>query len=374
VSEPPSRDLIDLARRFRGLAAGTASLARETPYGYAMGDREEFAVLDLGEPSVTRIGATVRSVTEHAYFFVQEGRPVSAGTMDRIGRDFEEMVYPKVTAAFGSEWTPGVDSDPRITILHADLTGAAGYYNGADEHPRAVESDSNEREMVYLSASYLDFSAVAYNSLLAHEFQHMIHWRADSDEDSWVNEGLAQVAATLVGGGGNWRESFLGTPDTQLTFWPELEDSKVHYAAAESFLGYLLDHYGGRGNASLLAQQAGDSIAGVEAYLDGFGARFIDVFADWTAANLLDEPDGPYSHAGIDARTDAKTAVRSGTGEGAVNQFAADYLEVEPEAGSGTLIFEAPMSCRSGSRNCAARSGGLTVGTPLTRDSLASST
>ena len=45
---------------------------------------------------------------------------------------------------------------------------------------------------------------------------------ADRKEDSWVNEGLSEVAAGLVGGGYNTVDLFLNSPDTQLTFWPEL--------------------------------------------------------------------------------------------------------------------------------------------------------
>src|SRR3990172_10409052 len=51
TDEPPDRDLVDLARRFRGLPANAPLTARETPYGYAVGDREEFAIVDINPPS-----------------------------------------------------------------------------------------------------------------------------------------------------------------------------------------------------------------------------------------------------------------------------------------------------------------------------------
>ncbi len=50
--QPPDRDLIDLARRFRGLPPDTARTARESPFGYRLGDREEFTILDVATPSV----------------------------------------------------------------------------------------------------------------------------------------------------------------------------------------------------------------------------------------------------------------------------------------------------------------------------------
>jgi len=305
-----------------------------------VGDQEEFSLLELSGPGLRTVQATVRHVTEHAYFFVEDGVSVSQGTLDTIGADFESIVYPTVRSNFGSEWTPGVDSDPRITLLHANLQGAGGYFSGVDEFPGAAAPRSNEREILYLDSGALGAPGVAYNGLVAHELQHLVHWQADGSEDSWINEGLSQIAAEEVDGGHNWLATFLASPDTQLTFWPELESSAVHYAAAELFMSYLLDRFGGRESASELLAQQGDSVNGVQAYLDSFSADFRDVFADWVIANYLDADSGPYSHASIDATTGATTAIgASGSGDGEVGQFAADYLEVEAAAGT-TFTFD----------------------------------
>jgi len=316
--------------------AGSPRLARDTPYGYQVGDHDDFHILDLTGPSVRTIGATVRHVTEHAYFFVEDGTPVSQGTLDQIGADFESVVHPTVRARFGSEWTPGVDSDPRISILHATID-AGGYFSGGDEFPVAIAPRSNEREVLYIGAGTLGSPGVAYNGLVAHELQHMVHWQADDSEDSWANEGLSQVAAEEVGGGHDWLSLFLGTPDTQLTFWPQYESAAIHYAAAELFMGYLLDHYGGRESASRLLAEQRDSIAGVQGYLDGFGKKFADVFADWVVANYLDLDSGPYSHLSHDATTGATSSIGTGSGDGDVRQFAADYLEA---GAAGSFTFD----------------------------------
>ena len=311
-------------------------LARDAPYGYQVGDHDEFRVLELSVPSIRTIGASVRHITDHAYFFVEDGTSVSQATIEAIGADFETIVYPRVRARFGSEWTPGVDSDPRISILHASLD-AGGYFSGGDEFPATIATDSNEREVLYLDSGILGAAGAAYNALIAHEFQHMVHWQADDSEDSWANEGLSQVAAEEVGGGHDWLSLFLATPDTPLTFWPEYESAAIHYAAAELFMSYLLDHYGGRERASELLAKDGDSIRGVEAYLDGFGAKFNDVFADWVVANYLDLDSGPYSHLSHDATTGATSPIGSGSGDGDVGQFAADYLKANA---SGTFAFD----------------------------------
>jgi immune inhibitor A len=326
-AEPPERDLLDLARRYRGLRPDAPRQARDAPFGYQVGDSEEFYVLDLAGPSVRTISASVRHITEHAYFFVEDGTGAGQAGLERMGSDFENIVYPTVRERFGSEWTPGVDSDPRITILHARID-AGGYFSGGDEFPAAVSRRSNEREMVYLDSSVIG-GGLHYIGLLGHEFQHMVHWNADPSEDSWVNEGLSQVAAQEVGAGHDWLNLFLSAPDTQLTFWPQYESSAVHYAAAELFMSYLLDQYGGRGNAAALVAERTDSVRGVQAYLDGFGKKFEDVFADWVVANYLDLDSGPYSHASTDSKTGAVQRVGAGSAGGEVGQFAADYLRIE---------------------------------------------
>lgn len=337
--QPPDRDLIDLARRFRGLPPDIPRTARESPFGYRPGDREQFTILDVATPSVSRITARVRLITDRAYLFVEEGIAVDDSTLERIGSDFESLVYPRVSAAFGNEWSPGVDGDVRISIVHADLSGAGGYFTSSDAFPRSVVARSNEREAVYLDAAFLDSPGPAYNAVLAHELQHMIHWNADDSEEAWVNEGLSQVAAELAGGGARATGSFLALPDTQLTDWPP--ESGVHYGESQLFFRYLLDRFGGRENAAALLAAPEDGIAGVDAYLQQFGTSFQETFADWVIANYLDEPSGPYAHEGADLTTTIATKI-DGTGgdEDSVHQFAADYLEIDPPGGGGVFEFD----------------------------------
>ena len=350
--EPPARDFMDLARRFRNLPADASRLARPTPYPHQVGESQEFTVIDLEAPATLRVSAMLRLITDHAYFFVQDGVPVLPSALDAVGADFEARVYPRAIAAFGKEWSPGVDSDPHITILHANLRGASGYVSMSDMFPATAVPSSNEREMIYLDATLLYPNAIfgssqraLYNAVLAHELQHLVHANADTGEEAWVNEGLSQVASELAGvapgAGTSGLRSFLASPDTQLNHWPVEGDTAVHYAASQLFFRYLLDRFGGRQNAFLLLRIQEDGIAGVEVYLRPFGTTFLDVFADWLATNYLDEESSPYSHADIEARVTTVATIRDPRdGDGSVHQFAADYLEVEPPAGGAVFTFD----------------------------------
>jgi len=340
-SEVPDRDLFDLARRFRGAAPEAERIARSEPYSYVAGDSEEFFLVDLATTQTTSITATVRAITEHAYFFVEDGVPYAEGDLERIGADFESVVYPTVTADFGSEWTPGVDSDPRITILHANLRGAGGYFSSTDEHPIAIVARSNEREMLYLTGGSLGSPGAGYNALVAHELQHLIHWNADPTEDSWVNEGLSEVAAGAVSSGGasGGVEIFLQNPDTQLTYWPSIGDASINYAASNLFFSYLLDQHGGRERAIDLAAQEVDGTEGVDAYLEEFGKTFEDVFADWVVANYANTSQGVYSHDNTSGRIESLSELAE-SGAAEVGQYAADYLDARNAAAGSVVVFD----------------------------------
>ncbi|MCH7485329.1 MAG: immune inhibitor A, partial [Chloroflexi bacterium] len=152
-----------------------------------------------------------------------------------------------------------------------------------------------------------------------------------------VNEGLSQVAGQLVGGGEVWIPQFLAQPDLQLNHWPSGADSIPNYAASELFFAYLLDHYGGRVNASTLLNEPGDGWDGIDAYLAAYGTTSDNVFADWVVANWLDAADGPHSHPNLDLTTSVAQSVDAGeSGDGTVRQFAADYFRAD----SGTFRFD----------------------------------
>jgi len=341
--EPPPRDAIDLARRLRGVTDPPRSVQLPPP---ALGEEQPFELLILSgdsarPPERRTVTATLRAITEHAYLFVESGSGVPDGEVDDAARAFEEEVWPAVTGAFGGPPSPGVDGDPRVVLLHAALGPAVGgYVSGDDVYPRAVVPRSNQREMVYMNLAGRPLGQGAYVTTLAHEFQHLVHQRSDLDEEVWVNEGLSQVAAALLGGAGGV-SSFLRRPDTQLNAWAS--GSGAHYAASTLFFAYLLEQTGG--GSERLAAEPGDGIDGARAFLRDRGEPrpFEDLVADWAVANLLDLPDGPYGYRERDLESVATTAIdAAGATDTSVRQFAADYLELNAGdfAAPPTLVFE----------------------------------
>ena len=340
--EPPERDLIDLARRFAGLANPPPELRLAAP---VIGDDAEFELLILSanpdEPPERRTAtATLRAVSEHAYFFIERGADVDGAEVEAAARVLEDEVWPTVTGAFGLPPIPGVDGDPRIAVLHADLGPAVGgYVSGEDAYVREVAAGSNQREVIYVNFSARPLGSSGYAQLVGHELQHLVHQEHDAGEESWVNEGLSQVAAGLLGGGGSY-SAFLDRPDTQLNSWSSAGDSGAHYAASGLFFVYLLEQTGA--DARRLVAEPADGVDGVRAFLETTGSTrsFADLVADWAVANYLDEPEGPYGYGERNVSAPATKVVDGAAGaETEVRQFAADYLELRAEDFDGPALF-----------------------------------
>jgi hypothetical protein len=312
-----------------------ASVALPPP---AAGDVQQFTIMtlpgsDAEEPSYRTVDAQLRSISEHAYFFVEAGADVPDAEVEDAGRVFEEEIWPAVTGGFGPPAIPGIDGDPRVVVMHTDLGDAlGGYVSGEDAYPKVVAPLSNQREIVYMNLQLRPLGSDSYARILGHELQHVIHARADRDEDVWVNEGLSEVAATFVAGPTTQYTSYLDAPHTSLTGW-DRENSGAHYGASALFFGYLLEQAGGRPEE--LATEQGDGIAGVERFLQAHGnpRSFEELFADWAVANYLDEPGGPYGYADRDVGPPLGIEVdpvdESG---GELPQFGAEYLELDAAA------------------------------------------
>jgi hypothetical protein len=272
---------------------------------------------------------------------------VDEDDLARSARRFEQETYPTVRRIFGSEVSPGLDGDPHVYLFLGDVPGVAGYFSGPDEYPFVVREHSNQHEMFYINLENAAPGTDYFDGILAHEFQHMVHWNMDRDEDTWVNEGLSELAAHVNGFDvGGTDRLFSAAPDTQLTTWPELEDSGPHYGASYLFLAYFLDQYGEDAVTQLVAEPA-NGAAGFGAVLSSVDpARpFDDLFADWIAANYLDDKgvaQGQYAYAELDPRRPVHGAEHTtfpATGRATVEQYAADYILLEGE-GDVVVQFE----------------------------------
>lgn len=328
VPEPPARDSNSLAQRLGppGQASPSgAALGAGTER--ALGEQSSFWIMDFGAKRHFLVTATLASISEHAYFYQEVGIGLDRADADEAALVFEEAIRPTVTSAFGSD-ADGPDGDSRLTVLHARIPGAGGYFSAADCYPPSVMPHSNFRKIVYLNVASIAPGSPAYAAVLAHEFQHVIHFGADPDEETWVNEGLSELATHLCGYEPASGRSFLGRPSTQLTAWSDVAGQLgAHYGAAYLFARFLAEDYGGYSAMRHLAREPEDGIAGIEAYLThrGYDADFDQLFWRWVRS--LEE-------------VVSKESLRSPLQlQDTMPQYSARYLEIELPSQEVALIF-----------------------------------
>jgi len=358
----PTRDLRDLTLRLDpAINEIPLVVNRETP-NYEVGDQLEFWVHNLDTNSNIRITARLIYKTAVAYAWVEVGQDFDEAAITRSIDRFSEQSYPAEVAFFGSEWYPGVDNDPRLHILHAAGVGSgvAGYYSSADQYSRLANPYSNEKEMFYVNLRWLNSSSAYdyYETVLAHEFQHMIHWFKDRNEESWLNEGLSEYAQEVAGYGSDtvFAASFVRTPDTQLNTWRvDSASNAEHYGSAYMLVNYLTQRFGQETTKALVAQPA-NGIAGVTDALQATGhdLTFDAFFADWVIANYVEDPDalgldGVYGYRNLDLPTPPIDAVLmvdpAVPHQSTVYNYATDYLEL-PHDPTASFLFQGQTQTR----------------------------
>lgn len=351
----PERDLRDLAMRLMPELGEIPLVVSESTPDYEVGDQLEFWAHDMDAAVDFLVTAELIYKTDVVYAWVEEGEAVDVEKLVETVDRFSVSSYPALRAYFGSEWKPGVDNDPRLHILHATGLGSwiAGYYSSSDQYSRLAQPTSNEKEMFYVDLDWLNSLSGTdyrhYDTVLAHEFQHMIHWYTDMNEETWVGEGLSEFAQDVAGFGPtnafSW--SFLQDPDIQLTSWgSDISGNDPHYGAAYLFMVYIAQRFGSDLTRSMVAHPA-NGVSGINEVLElaDTGLTFDDIFADWVVANYADDPDalaldGIYGYRDFDEEQPAldetyrRYPVERVASE--VYNYGTDYLALR---GEGDLVF-----------------------------------
>lgn len=291
------------------LVMASIAFAPKTVSADVEGQVKDFFVdLTYDQSAREEVSALLHKVTDEAYFYVEEDwygnltegeKEKIDDNLDMLSQEFSDVIYPGLTVAYGSEWNPGVDSDKHITILFHQLTSsAAGYFKSQDGTSRLQNSESNEREMVYLNSDYLLKDIV--KSYLAHEFTHLITFNQKErirriEEEIWLNELRAEYAPTLLGYDDSYPNSnlekridiFLGEPSDSLTEWSR---QQADYGVIAAFAVYLVDHYG----EEILTESLKSSKVGIASIHEILQKRhvekeFWEIFSDWLVAVFLND-------------------------------------------------------------------------------------
>jgi hypothetical protein len=353
----PPNEPKELACRLEGNCNIPDVLATSTT-PRVIGDTDRFWVTNVQTNENTEIQATLRYVTSHVYFWIQDGVAYDENEMKALVDAFENKIYPTNREFFGSEWTPGIDGDEHIYILYARGLGfsIAGYFSSSDSIHPLVHEYSNGHEMFLFNADNTYLGEEFTYGVLAHEFQHMIHWNQDLNETSWMNEGFSEVASFLNDydpGGFDWL--YISNPDLQLNDWPNDKDAtSPHYGAGFLYLTYFLDRFGEDATKALVKDPANgfDSVDNVLRQINatdpqtGQSITADDLFMDWAVTNyVLDKSvgDGRYIYniypaANRASATETIQTCPQSSFMRDVRQYGVDYIAIQC-VGDFTLSF-----------------------------------
>jgi hypothetical protein len=360
----PVVDLNDLARRLEGKKNIPLAqpLVREplTP-----GTVDSFWVTNTDTNESFQIEAVLRYVTEHTYFWIENGLGFNEGDLRNLAVTFENVIYPLNREYFGSEWIPGIDGDPHLYVIYAGGLGRnlAGYFSSTDEYHYLAHEYSNMHETFMLNADNLQLNEDYTYGVLAHEFQHMIHWYQDRNEETWLNEGFSELAAHLNGYElGGFDYLYASNPDLQLTDWPnDPDETAAHYGASFLYITYLLDRFG-ISVVKALVEHPDNGMKSIDEVLRSINASDPltgqsvdgdDLFLDWTLASYLKDSsllDGRYGYTSYTSspRINDTEVVKSCSTTWEVrevHQYGVDYIRI-PCAGDYILRFEGSVETR----------------------------
>lgn len=351
--------------------------AGQTPQ---IGGQRKFYAADFSRSNKAYfVNATCHAVGEFCYIFVedtqwQKGIVKSTGVA-KIKKAFDEStpadnasgIYEIEAKNLGLP-PDQIDLDPKIYILILDIPDpanagegfVAGYFDPTNQKrgilrdPGGAQFRSNEVEMIYLDSHPLNVEDIMAREILAHEFQHLIHWKYDPDEDIWVNEGCSDYASLFLCGyqsnqGSSHVEAFERNPEVSLVYWKDdMSDSLANYGASYLWMLYLHEHYGGVSIILAIISQPENGIDGINAVLSsrGYSQNFGDIFSDWKVANFLDSESyesGRYGYRSLDIHLEYDAI----NGKYPVNRvsrsvqsWAADYVEFSGGSGASNLSIE----------------------------------
>ena len=343
----PSADWVLLAEKFYGKKDIPRALDTE-PVNYKVGDTLEFWTTNVDTDFNKKITAYLAYETKDVYLWVEEGVVYDDQEIKDFMTTFSDEIYSTNQEFFGQEWLPGVDNDPHLYILFARDLGEylLGYASSTDAFLPEVHEYSNVHEMFAMSAdnlTHLDDEAL---SVLAHEFQHLIHGYHDANEDTWLNEGFSELAMLLNGyDNGDSDYYFAQRPDIQLNDWPNNPNATYeHYGSGFLFTTYLLDRFGEETTKSVVAAQSNgldsiDEVFSEEGLVDpytGEGMTADKLFMDWTIANFMNDDsllDGRYAYHNLDylpyfPNTEEIENCDPGAVTRDVSQYGTDYIQI----------------------------------------------
>jgi len=182
---------------------------------------ETFSAQNLKTEAFYGTPAGKYAIGKYCTLWIEAGTALSRDDAKKIINEFDNNIYPKMTAVFGTNCLNAVDidDDGKLCIFLLDIkdsyqpgvneSAVQGYFDYWD----ILDSDANQRDMIYIDTYPGKPGSADSNMTLAHEMQHLMNFgyaviRANynpndiitSMMDVWIDEGLSCAAEWIYSG------------------------------------------------------------------------------------------------------------------------------------------------------------------------------
>ncbi|MFC1484293.1 T9SS type A sorting domain-containing protein [Candidatus Neomarinimicrobiota bacterium] len=197
---------------------------------------------------------------------------------------------------------PDIDHNGKVYLLLIDVrdgfvpdsseTFVAGYFDPLDQTLKG-----NGADIIYLDTNpgLINGHSKQFTlSILAHEYQHLIHYGQDQHEELWINEGLSELSPVLMGLPHRDFASYLANTNVQLD---QFDNELADYARCGLFFLYSWIQMG-TSYIQDLVQRDEIGIEGIERALTRRQElSFDDLVLNWHKANFI-RGDGELGYGG----------------------------------------------------------------------------
>jgi hypothetical protein len=299
-----------------GCGGGSGGSSAPTPLGEGSFWAIDFAKSTSTSTVFYQTSATKVAEGAHCYIYVENDPSITVtqATINEIITQFNSTIYPDDIAAFGTEPNPGIDSNPKIYILLLNVKDGfvsgkstsyiAGYFDPRNEYALSSQNpNSNQKEILFMNinpTAHIDPTKVDFFAILAHEFQHMIHWEQKTHQrgvtdETWLDEAMAQVARTYCGYGPDYASvrDYENDPNHSLV---NFDETVGNYGMVYMWAQYFKDQFdplaSTNTNHTIFWEMLHNSSTGINEVNDTLATvkpskNFTSAFRDWAMANLF---------------------------------------------------------------------------------------
>jgi immune inhibitor A len=330
--------------------SSTPGQSRDDPLGTDI----TFQVGSLPRP------ARIVGKTDHAYWYVEDGLVLAPAKLQVAMDFFEQQSYPTTHQLFNWDIPLSIDNDRRVTIFIGHLPGSSpGGFGFGDLNRRWFFPNSNERKMIYVNVDVASPGTRQFNAVVAGALALAAWETSHPAQDWWVKQGTQLLAVDLAVGttddllDPNGIGLFGVDSQVQLNaFRPGQADRSAANTSAYLFARYVAERFGGSSPFTHVFAAPGHGIAAYDAVFrsDPQPTTFADVFGDWIAANVLNDPTLDSGHYGYRGNIKVNPKLQTGptmsaSVAGKASQFGATYFQVDPTTAT-TLTFTGDLTVR----------------------------